>query len=132
MRRYQIYLLDIRQQEADMAKTLFFVAGFGLVLSGVLHLSFLFSTPLDPNAMVPVVLIGLLALAYLVIGVLLLMRRETALMAGIVAPVIGVVLVLALAASSTLLIGFIALDVIAAACCAYLYGQSRATIRRLR
>lgn len=114
-----------------MAKTLFFVAGIGLILAGVLHLAFLFSTPLDPNAMVPVVLIALLALAYLVIGAMLLMGRESALMAGIIAPVIGLVLALALAASSTWLVAFIALDVVVAACCAFLYGQSRATIRRV-
>lgn len=115
-----------------MAKTLFAVAGIGLILAGVLHLVFLATTPTDPGAIVPVVLIGLLAVAYLVIGAMLLMGRESALMAGIIAPVIGLVLVLALAASSSMLTAFIALDVIVAAICAFLYGQSRATIRRVR
>lgn len=115
-----------------MAKTLFTLAGIALILGGVLHLVYLVTTPTDQGAIVPVVLIGLLAVAYLVIGAMLIMGREPALVYGIIAPVIGLVLVLTLAASSNLLTAFIALDVVAAAISAYLYTQSRATIRRLR
>jgi len=115
-----------------MAKVLFIVAGLSLVLAGVLHLSSFFTNPLDPNALVPVVILGLLALAYLAIGIMLLLRKESMLMAGMIVPVVGLVLALAFAASSPLLVAFIALDIVAAAINAFLYSQTRSTIRRVR
>lgn len=80
------------------------------------------------------VLIGLLGVAYLVIGYLLLRQREVALRLGTYVPLAGLVLVLIGLSSSpdSFLITFIILDVLVIACCITLLLAGRTPIHRVR
>jgi hypothetical protein len=113
-------------------RPVFLLAGVILVLSGIVHLGTLATTQIAPNAVVPAVLMGILGASYLLLGALLLMRRERALLAGIFVPLVGVLLVVILMASSPMLAVFIALDLVVIVCCTYLYFSGRATIGRVR
>lgn len=113
-------------------KALFNLLSALLGLSGILHLVKVFSSPIDPSAMLPAVVTGLFGLAYLVIGFLLFKRGERVLWAGLLVPLLGLLLTLVGMKPNPdyFVIAFIVLDVLVIAGCAYLLAQGRAGLHR--
>ena len=115
-------------------KALFNLLSALLSLSGVIHLVKVFAYPIDPSVMMAVIVTGLFGVAYLVIGYLLFRRGERVLWAGVVFPLLGLLLtVLGMKPPpGFFVISFIVLDILIVAGCAYLLIQGQAGLSRRR
>jgi hypothetical protein len=113
-------------------KALFNLVSGLLGLSGILHLVKVFAYPIDAGALLPVIVTALFGLAYLVIGYLLFRRGERLLWAGLVVPLLGLLLTLVGMKPNPdfYVIAFIVLDVLVVAACSYLLVQGRAGLHR--
>lgn len=115
-------------------KALFNLVAALLCISGVLHLVKVFVYPIDPNAIVAVVLTVLFGLAYLAIGVMMFRSAERMMILGAVIPAIGLLLTLVGMKPNPdwFIIAFIILDVLVVAACAYFLYTGKSPIRRLK
>ncbi len=106
-----------------------------LCISGVLHLVKVFAYPINPTAILAVILTALFGLAYLAIGILLFRntRDDRLIWAGAIAPFIGLLLTLIGMKPNPdfFIIAFIVLDVVVVLCCVYLLVKGRAPVRRV-
>jgi hypothetical protein len=117
-------------------KGLFNLTSALLCISGLLHLMKVFAYPVDPNAMVAVVLTALFGLVYLAIGILLFRNKsdDRLIWAGAVAPLVGLVLTLIGMRPNPdfFITAFIVLDVLVIGLCAFLLYKGRSPIGRVR
>ncbi len=113
----------------------FYLISALLCISGLLHLIKVFAYPINPTAVIPVILTALFGLVYLGIGILLFRntKDERLIWAGAVAPLIGLILTLIGMKPNPdfFVISFIILDIVVIACCAYLLFKGRSPVRRV-
>jgi len=103
-------------------KTILYFAAFLLLLTGILHLIPIFTTPSDKNAM-PMMVFGIL---YFAVGVLLLIKKHYAIYLGIIVPVIGLLVgffVVGLKNWDTMLSFLFGIDAVVIVCCGVALGK---------
>jgi uncharacterized membrane protein HdeD (DUF308 family) len=115
-------------------KILFYLAGGLLLLSGLLHLVQVFTTPYDPMTFLPTASNVIFGIAYMVVGAMLIRGMETALRFGVIVALIGGLLRLMTmgSASNQMNLFFLAVDAIVIACCIFLMRAGRPAISRVK
>jgi hypothetical protein len=115
-------------------KRLFILAATILGLSGILHLARLFSSPIDTAAIIPVIVIALFGVGYLVIAYLLFRHRDSGVLAGVIVPLIGLMVTLLGMRPNPdwLTQAIIVLNILSIAVCGYILLAGRGTLKRVR
>lgn len=114
-------------------KSIFYLAAGLLGISGVLHWVKLFVDPVEPYGVLAGILTGFFGLAYLYIAYRLARRSDSAVVLGIILPVLGLLITLIgmSAGLNAFTVPFIVLDVVVIALCAVLYVAGHAPIGRV-
>jgi len=112
-------------------KYLFYVAGGLLVLSGILRLVQVFTSPFSTAAILPFLLLAVLGLIYLLVGGMLILGREGALRYGIILSAIGVLLTLLFINSGSNSVLYLVIDGAVILICLFLLRAGNPVIRRV-
>lgn len=112
-------------------KNIFYLAGGLLLLDGLLHLAKLLAYPIDPAAVIPVVLVGLFGVAYLVLGYLLIRQRDSAVPWAVILPLIGLLGTLMGSNRDRFSVAFMVIDALVVVLCGYMLLAGRGKLGRV-